>query len=66
MKKYYDLQFIDDGGFPIFPEDTKESAAATTNITDTSSGAPNNAKPPPGRVRRIIYYISFINFLSLN
>ena len=44
------FQFIDDGGFPIFPEEAKEAAPVTNNVNNTSSNEPNTAKPANGRV----------------
>ena len=48
---YYSIY---DGGFPIFPADTKEAAPPSTNVSNTSSGGSNNTKTAPGKVIEII------------
>ena len=60
------LQFIDDGGFPIFPADTKETAPANTNVTNTSSGGSNNTKTPSGKVIKIIRSLLIDNSETFN
>ena len=60
--KYIIFQFIDDGGFPIFPEETKEVAPVVTNPTNQSSVGTTAIKPANGRVQIVIF--SLLDFSS--